>query len=162
MVESELSYLVSETPDLSDAPHKDIEQHYLSEGDEPLRLRRAGGTFELTKKLTLSADDLSRKEEITIPLTRDEHSMLSPLAKRSLTKTRYYLPLPGGLTAELDVFKGDLEGLVMVEVEFKTETERAGFRPPAWFGRDVSQEAWSANSWLAGKSYEDVEPHLKG
>lgn len=162
MVENELSFLVKKTPQLVGRPHKDIAQHYLSDGDEPLRLRRAGGTFELTKKLTLDASDLSRKEEINIPLERDEYYMLLPLAKRGLVKTRYYLRLDDGHTAELDVFKGPLEGLAMVEVEFADEAARTAFVPPAWFGRDVSQEAWSSNSSLAGKTWYDVRPYAAG
>ncbi len=162
MVENELSFLITKLPKLSGIPRKEIEQHYLSEGTEPLRLRRAGGTFELTKKLTLDAGDLSRKEEITIPLERAEYFMLLPLARRSLAKTRYYLPLPGGRAAELDVFKGPLDGLIMVEVEFSDDAARAAFVPPDWFGRDVSQEAWSSNAALAGKTYFDVRPHALG
>ena len=162
MVENELSFLVKKTPQLIGVPHKEIEQHYLSDGEEPLRLRRAGGTFELTKKLTLDAGDLSRKEEITIPLERDEYYMLLPLAKRGLTKVRYYLRLDGGHTAELDVFKGSLEGLAMVEVEFANDASRAAFTPPDWFGRDVSQEAWSSNANLAGKTWYDVRPLASG
>lgn len=162
MVENELSFLVKKMPALVGKPHKEIEQHYLSDGAEPLRLRRAGGTFELTKKLTLDGGDLSRKEEITVPLERDEYFMLLPLAKRGLTKTRYYVRLEDGNTAELDVFKGPLEGLVMVEVEFESDERRAAFVPPAWFGRDVSQEAWSSNANLAGKTWYDVRPLASG
>ena len=93
-------------------------------------------------------------------LNADEYARLRPLAERTLTKTRSYLPLPGGLRAELDVFHGPLEGLAMVEVEFPDEAARAAFVPPPWFGRDVSQESWSANSWLAGKSLADVKDKL--
>lgn len=161
MIENELSFLVKRMPDLAGIPGKDIEQHYLSEGEEPLRIRRSGGTYELTKKLNVAGDDLSRREEITVPLDREEYYLLLPLAKRGLTKTRHYLRLDGNLTAELDVFHGPLEGLAMVEVEFPDEAARAAFVPPRWFGRDVSQEAWSSNSSLAGKSYAAVKKHLE-
>lgn len=160
MLENELSYLVKELPDLDGAARKDIEQHYLSDGPSPLRLRRIADGFELTKKLDLDPADMSRKEEITIPLTAAEFGRFRPLAVRGLTKTRYYLPLPTGLTAEIDVFHGALEGLVMVEVEFPDEASRRSFAPPPWFGRDVSQADWSANSWLAGKSLADVREFL--
>lgn len=160
MIENELSYLVTRLPDLSSLKKKRIEQHYLSEGREPLRIRNADGTHELTKKLTMEDDDLSRVEEITIPLTPDEFAMLLPHAKRSIAKTRHYVPLDGGLTAEIDVFDGPLAGLTMVEVEFPDEQSRAAFVPPDWFGRDVSQEVWSVNSWLAGKTFADVSPNL--
>ena len=160
MLENELSFLVRELPDLSEAARKDIEQHYLSSGPSPLRLRRIAGGFELTKKLDVDPADMSRKEELTIPLSEEEFNKLRPLSVRGLAKTRYYLPLPSGLKAEIDVFRGSLEGLVMVEVEFPDEASRRAFVPPSWFGRDVSQERWSANSWLAGKSLADVKKFL--
>jgi len=160
MLENELSFLIRELPDLKEAVVKEIEQHYLSEGPEPLRLRRIGPRFELTKKIKVAPGDMTRQEEINIPLTDGEFKRLRPLALRSLDKTRYYLPLPGGLTAEIDVFRGPLDGLAMVEVEFTDDAARAAFVPPPWFGRDVSQEEWSANSWLAGKSFDDVRRRL--
>jgi len=160
MLENELSFLVRRLPDLEGAVKKEIEQHYLSAGPSPLRLRRIGGGFELTKKIDLDAGDMTRKEEITVPLTAEEFRLLRPLAVRGLAKTRHYLPLPGGLKAEIDAFHGPLEGLLMVEVEFPDEASRAAFAPPDWFGRDVSQENWSANSWLAGRTMADVNKFL--
>ena len=160
MIESELSFLIKELPELSRLEHKNIEQHYLSDGPEPLRTRRIGGRFELTKKLDITPGDLSRKEELNIPLTEEEFMDVCRLSRRSLTKTRYYLPLPGGLTAEVDVFRGPLEGLAMVEVEFADEAARNAFVPPAWFGRDVTQENWSANSFLAGRSIDDIRKFI--
>ncbi len=160
MLENELSFLVRELPDLDRTARKEIEQFYLSSGPAPLRLRRIADAFELTKKLDVDPADMSRKEELTIPLNEEEFSKLRPLAVRGLAKTRHYLPLAGGLQAEIDVFRGGLEGLVMVEVEFPDEASRQTFAPPPWFGRDVSQEAWSANSWLAGKALSDVKKFL--
>lgn len=160
MIENELSFLVKAMPELSGAEKKEIEQHYLVAGSN-LRLRACGGRYEMTKKFRVDADDDSRKEEVTIPLSEQEYSLFLPLAHRSLSKTRWLLPLADGLTAELDVFHGPLEGLATVEVEFTDEDARASFVPPDWFGRDVSQEEWSGNSWLAGKVFQDVEPFLK-
>jgi len=160
MIESELSFLVKDLPDLRRLEHKSVEQHYLSDGPEPLRTRRIGGRFELTKKLDISPGDLSRKEEINIPLTEEEFTDLRRLSRRSLTKTRYYLPLSGGLTAEIDVFHGPLDGLAMVEVEFADEAARDAFEPPPWFGRDVTQEDWSANSFLAGRSIDEIRKFI--
>lgn len=160
MIENERSFLVAKMPKLDGIVRKEISQHYLSDGEESLRLRKAGGTYELTKKRTVDPDDLSRKEELTIPLEREEYHLLAPLAKRGLEKTRYYLRLADGLTAELDVFSGPLKGLAMVEVEFPNEKVRAAFVPPDWFGRDISQEAWSSNASLAGKTFRQIAAHV--
>ena len=160
MLENERSFLITVMPDVSGAPMKEIAQHYLSDTKEPLRLRAANGKFELTKKLTIDPTDRSRREEINVPLTEDEYRRLLPLAVRGLTKCRYHFPLPGGLTAELDVFLGALEGFTKVEVEFPDDATRAAFQPPNWFGRDITQEFWSGNSWLAGKTFADVQRYL--
>lgn len=159
-IENELSFLVRTLPDLAGIPSAEIEQHYLDDGSAPLRLRRKNGEYELTRKLDVAPGDLSRKDERNLPLTERQFLALKKLSRRHLAKTRHYLPLPGGLTAELDVFHGPLEGLTMVEVEFPDEKARAGFVPPAWFGRDVSQEIWSANSFLAGKTFADIRGYL--
>lgn len=159
MIENELSWLVKEMPDLTDAKKKEIEQHYLSPGPDPLRIRATDATaFEITKKMTVDPMDPTRKDEINIPLTADEFAQLKTLSKRSLTKTRYALPLEGGLVTELDVFHGPLEGFVKVEVEFPDEAARAAFVPPAWFGRDISAEKWAKNSRLADLTYAELLP----
>lgn len=160
MIENELVFLVASMPDVTGAKSKEIAQHYLVD-ESNLRIRAAGGEYELTKKIKLSADDGTRKEEINIPLTEPEYRELLSLAKRGLTKTRYYLPIDDGLTAELNVYHGTLVGLLMAEVEFPSDEARASFVPPSWFGRDVSDEDWSSNSHLAGKTFAEVQRHLR-
>jgi CYTH domain-containing protein len=161
MLENELSFLVKRLPDLDCLKRADIRQDYLSNGPEPLRLRRIGDRFELTKKLDTDPGDMTRKEELTIPLTESEYREILPLSKRGLLKTRYYCPLPGGLIAEIDVFSRPLTGLVMVEVEFPDESSRNAFVPPDWFGRDISQEEWATNSWLAGRTFEEISRFIR-
>ena len=115
----------------------------------------------MTQKMEAVPGDASRKIEHNIMVDKRIYDALRPLSLRSLEKTRYYLDLPDGLTAELDVFHGNLEGLAMVEVEFPDEDSRSAFKAPDWFGRDVSQEEWSSNSYLAGKKFHDIESCLK-
>ena len=54
-----------------------------------------------------------------------------------------------GRTIELDVYAGDLDGLVVAEVEFESEQESADFHPPAWLGREVTGDERYANRRLA-------------
>jgi len=161
-IESELSFLVRYMPDLAGAKFEAIEQAYLNDDPEPLRLRRKGDKYVLTQKIRVKADDFSRKEERELELDRKSYLALQPVFKRSLSKTRYYLPLTDGLVAEIDVFHGELKGLIMVEVEFTDEEVREKFVPPPWFGRDVSQEEWSSNAFPAGKTFEEIEHFVKG
>lgn len=79
------------------------------------------------------------------------------MVERYLEKTRYYINLEDNLVAELDIFKGSLEGLFFVEVEFSSAEEMLNFKKPDWFGEDITQEDFSANSFLAGKTFKEVK-----
>ena len=54
-----------------------------------------------------------------------------------------------GLTAELDIFHGMHNGLILVEVEFPSVEVADAFVAPAWFGEDVSADPRYRNSYLA-------------
>ena len=47
-----------------------------------------------------------------------------------MVKTRYLVPLGGGLTAEVDVYEGELDGLLTAEVEFADEAAAHAFDRP--------------------------------
>ena len=156
MLENELTFLVKKLPeDLEKYPKKEIKQGYYSDMPSPLRIRDEDGKFTLVKKLKIKEEDCSRFDETELIIKKEEFERLWPLCKKSLSKTRYYYPI-GNLTAEIDVFHGRLEGLNMVEVEFSTEEDRERFVPPDWFGSDITQENWAANSILSEMSHEEV------
>jgi CYTH domain-containing protein len=66
-----------------------------------------------------------------------------------VVKTRYLVPVGDGLTAEVDVYEGDLGGLVTAEVEFPSEEASSAFDPPGWLGREVTGDPRYANRTLA-------------
>ena len=71
------------------------------------------------------------------------------VVKEPIVKTRYYIPLENGLTAELDVFRDILTGLIIIEVEFESDEEAASFIPPVWFGdKEITGNRGYANSTL--------------
>jgi CYTH domain-containing protein len=162
MLEIEKTFLIKEIPkDLSSYLSCQIKQGYISSSPSPLRIRQKGDKFELTKKIPLKDGDYSSNEEINIPLTEYEFDKLWPLVEKSLEKTRYLIPLDNNLTAEMDIFHGDLEGVYFVEVEFPSEDQMKLFKTPDWFGKDVTQENFSANSFLAGKNFLEVKKYFK-
>jgi len=67
---------------------------------------------------------------------------------RVVLKTRYFIPLDA-LTVELDVYEGDLDGLVTAEVEFPDEASALAFDAPDWLGRDVTEDPRYGNRVLA-------------
>jgi len=157
MIEREKKFLVSNIPNLTGFRHSTIKQGYISAPPSPLRIRQKDDQFELTKKLSLKEGNYSSAEEINLPLTESEFKKLWPLVENSLEKIRYYIGLEDGHIAELDIFDGPLKGLFLVEVEFASEAKMNSFQPPAWFGREVTGDAFSANSFLAGKTFEEIK-----
>ena len=66
-------------------------------------------------------------------------------------KTRWLVPLPGGLTCEVDEFMGLNAGLVMAEVELESETQV--FVKPAFLGEEVTHDRRYFNSYLSQHPY---------
>ena len=147
-LEIERKYLVDRLPaDLSSYPHKQIAQGYLCTAPV-VRIRRSDDDYYLTYK----GDGLMVREEYNLPLTKEAYAHLLPKIDGLLiSKTRYLIPLEGGLTAELDVFEKDLSPLVLVEVEFQSTEAANAFVPPAWFGEDVTCDGRYHNSYMSRK-----------
>jgi len=88
------------------------------------------------------------EEEMAIEADRFER--LWPLTEgRRIEKTRYEIPAGDALTIELDVYAGDLDGLVTAEVEFASEDAAEAFAAPSWLGPDVTDDARYKNQRLA-------------
>lgn len=146
-MEIERKYLIKKLPEnLSSYRFCDIEQAYLCT-DPVIRIRRQDDTYLLTYK---SKGMLSR-EEYNLPLTQDAYEHLKTKADGTvITKRRFLLPLPNGLTAELDLFSGAFEGLILAEVEFPDLNTANSFTPPDWFAEDVTFRPEYHNSYLSG------------
>lgn len=150
-MEIERKYLVRQLPpSLEHYEHVEIEQGYLATSPT-LRIRKAGDAYILTVKekvRTSSSAIHNREEEFSM-------SMAAYIRLRAkcegclVVKTRYLIPLPDGLVAELDVFHGRNEGLLLVEVEFPDTLAADNFKKPDWFGDDVSADKRYRNTYLA-------------
>ena len=161
--EFELTYLIKELPlGVKDSPHKEILDIYIPAHAEHtiLRIRKSGDTYEITKKQPAHGIDSSHQIENTIPLSREEFADLSVMTGKRIEKTRYYYQ-ENSVTYEVDVFKGDLAGLVVVDVEFKSNEQKDRFVPPTWVLADVAQAKFIAGGVLCGKKYIDIQVYLK-
>jgi adenylate cyclase len=145
-VEVERKFLVRDPPDLDGTEADEIEQGYLATGsDGEVRLRHKGDKRLLTAK---RGSGLSR-DEAEVELDRGTFERLWPLTEgRRLHKRRHVIP-HGDLKIEVDVYEGDLEGLVVAEVEFGSEEEARGFEPPEWIGEEVTGDDRYLNETLA-------------
>ena len=158
MIEIEKTFLIKNLPqNLSDYKFVKIKQGYLSPSPSPLRIRQKDNYFEITKKIPLKQGDYSSVEEINIPLTEFEFQKLWNLTDRHLEKTRYFIPLSDGLIGELDIFENDLQGLYFIEIEFSSKEQMDSFVAPDWFGKDITQDDFSTNSFLAGKNFNQIK-----
>jgi CYTH domain-containing protein len=54
-----------------------------------------------------------------------------------------------GLKFEVDIYRGDLEGLMVAEIEFPSEEEANAFDPPGWLGDEVTGDHRYLNETLA-------------
>ena len=110
----------------------EIEQGYLAIGsDGEVRLRRKGERLLLTAK---RGSGISR-DEAEVELDREAFERLWPLTEgRRLQKRRHVIP-HGDLRIEVDVYEGELEGLVVAEIEFSSEDEAGPSSRPTGSGR---------------------------
>jgi adenylate cyclase len=145
--EIERKFLVGSRPErLDEAPSEEIEQGYLAlEPEVEVRVRRIGPNHRLTVK---NGHGLSRGE-VEIELSTAQFEALWPLTEgRRVSKVRHRLE-GGARTIEIDVYRGDHDGLIVAEIEFATIAESERFEPPVWLGPEVTGEERWANRSLA-------------
>ena len=164
-IEQELTYLAAALPtEINAATPTRLKDIYIPETDDihpQLRLRKKGQGYEITKKIPLVEGDASAHTELTISLEENEFVALEGASKRVVEKDRYNVEISGH-PAEVDVFVGELSGLVLIDFEFDDEDSKSKFIAPGICLADVTQEPFIAGGILAGKTYADIEPQLKG
>lgn len=147
-MEIERKFLVTRLPQLDAARTTSIAQGYVAianDGGE-VRVRRRDGACTLTVK---RGSGLARGET-EIELSPEQFAALWPLTEGArVEKVRHELELGPATVAELDVYAGPLDGLVVAEVEFESEAAASRFSPPDWFGAEVTDDDAYKNRRLA-------------
>lgn len=118
----------------------------FSEGNRTLRIRAIDREkARLTIKIGIDGH-LSRHEfEYDVPI-EDAEELLALANGTTITKTRYEVKHARHVW-EIDVYGGTLEGLVIAEVEIKSEKEEPEL--PDWLGREVTGDLRFSNQSLA-------------
>lgn len=147
-IEIERKFLVTALPEnLAWFRHEQIRQGYLvigADGSEA-RLRDRAGAYTMTVK---SKGDLAR-DEWECSISKQQFDTWWPATNgKRIEKTRYSIPYSSALI-ELDVYEGDLTGLVSAEVEFLDKAEASHFIAPDWFGLEVTADKAFKNQSLA-------------
>jgi CYTH domain-containing protein len=146
-MEIERKYLVNEIPeDSAKHAHYRISQGYIiSSVEAEVRVRMKESHFTQSFKRGAGI----AREEVEIELSEAQFNTLWPLTRgRRVEKIRYNMPYQSQMI-ELDIYGGDLQGLVIAEVEFDSKEESESFEPPTWFGREVTFDERYKNKNLA-------------
>lgn len=123
-----------------------IVQGYLSSVPErTVRVRIKGDKGYITIKGIGNVSGASRFEwEKEVPVN-EVNDLLKICEPGVIDKTRY-LVKAGPHTFEVDEFYGENQGLVLAEIELRSESE--AFEKPAWLGQEVTGDTRYYNSML--------------
>jgi adenylate cyclase len=144
--EIERKFLVNGDFKKSAAQLLSIKQGYLSSDRErTVRVRIQGEKGFLTIKGIPDESGIGRFEwekEITLSDAKDLLKLCEP---GIIHKTRYLIPA-GEYTFEVDEFHGDNNGLIIAEIELRSESD--SFPRPDWLGKEVTGDLRYYNSML--------------
>ncbi len=165
-VERERRFLLRELPaglKLSDA-HTQITDNYITGTRLRLRKVRVPETNEWTLKLTQkhapAPPDFSRTLITNIYLNQYEYEVLSVFEGNELRKNRYPYEHEGRKYS-IDVFLGDLRGLILTETDFETDAEMDNFTPPPFAHADVTRDETFTGARLVELTADDLRGELK-
>jgi CYTH domain-containing protein len=164
-VERERRYLVSDLPEgLTRAdPHLQITDNYIT--GTRLRLRKVREprtnkwTVKFTQKFAPDPEDLSRTIITNTYLNALEAETLSVFNSNEIRKNRYYFEFEGRRFS-VDMFLGDLFGLVLAEVGFDSDEELESFTKPPFALADVTQDPVFAGGSLSQSTFAEVRQHI--
>ena len=146
--EIERKFLIKRLPvKILRSRHFSIAQGYLvnEARGRHVRLRKKGKSAFLTFKVGRGPS----REEREIRLSPAQFALLWPATRgRRLRKTRYEIPWKK-LKIEVDMYHGRNHGLMVAEVEFPNHARCREFKPPRWFGREITGEKRYSNVRLA-------------
>ena len=165
LIERERRYLLQDLPEglARTDPHVQITDNYIT--GTRLRIRKVRDpqtnkwTVKFTQKFPIQPNDLSRTLITNIYLNAIEAETLSVFNSNEIRKNRYYFNYDGKKFS-VDMFLGDLFGLVLAEVSFETDEELINFPKPDFALAEVTnQEAFSGGR-LAELTFTDVRAEI--
>ncbi len=164
-VERERRYLLRELPpnlELTDE-HAQITDNYIT--GTRLRLRKSRWvptnewTLKLTQKHAPQPPDFSRTLITSIFLNEYEYEVFSIFEGNELRKNRYPYEHEGRKYS-VDVFLGDLRGLILSETDFDTDEEMDDFPVPPFAAIDVSRDETFTGGSLAYLTSTEIREAL--
>jgi len=164
-IERERRYLLQDLPEgLSRADHHlQITDNYITGTRLRLRKVRDPQTNEwvvkFTQKFAPDANDLSRTVITNTYLNAIEAETLAIFNANEIRKNRYKFEF-AGRQFSIDMFLGDLFGLVLAEVSFDTDEELDNFPLPPFALADVTNNEIFTGGKLSQLTFADVTDEI--
>ena len=154
--------------------HLQIFDNYIE--DTRLRIRSMRSpetknwTFILQQRFAVN-EELSHWKIAEIYLSEAEHAIFEPFEGREIKKNervesnevrknRYFLDLDGRQIS-VDLYLGDLWGLIIAKAEFETENDLIDFEIPKIAVFEVTNDPFFIGGNLVGKGFADVQEKFK-
>jgi CYTH domain-containing protein len=160
-LERERKFLLDGLPEgLTPAsPHVQITDNYLT--GTRLRLRKIRDprtnqwTLKLTQKFAANKLDLSRTIITNVYLNAAEYNTLAVFEANEIRKNRYRFEYEGRQYG-IDLFLGDLLGLILAEIDFETDQELEQFARPAFAFAEVTNSELFTGARLVDLTFADI------
>jgi len=164
-VERERRFLLADLPEgLTRAdPHLQLTDNYIT--GTRLRLRKVRDprtnkwVVKFTQKFAPNPADLSRTIITNTYLNALEAETLSVFNSNEIRKNRYRFEFEGREFG-VDMFLGDLFGLVLAEVSFETDEELDSFEKPPFAIGDVTNDPVFTGGSLCELTFTEVKQHI--
>jgi CYTH domain-containing protein len=165
-VERERRYLLQDLPEgLRRADHHlQITDNYIT--GTRLRLRKVRDprtnkwVVKFTQKVAPNPEDLSRTIITNTYLNAIEAETLSVFEANEIRKNRYPFEFEGRRFS-VDMFLGDLFGLVLAEVSFETDEEMESFLKPPFAIAEVTNNEIFSGGRLSELTFEDIRKEVE-
>lgn len=160
-IERERRYLLQDLPEgLTRADHHlQITDNYIT--GTRLRIRKVRDPktnkwiVKFTQKFAPNPEDLSRTIITNIYLNAIEAEMLAVFEANEIRKNRYPFEFEGRHFS-IDMFLGDLFGLVLAEAGFDTDEDLDSFTLPPFALADVTNNEIFSGGRLSELTFEDI------
>jgi CYTH domain-containing protein len=165
-VERERRYLLPDLPEglTRASPHVQITDNYVT--GTRLRLRKVREpqtnkwTVKLTQKFAPDSQDSSRTIITNIYLNALEAEVFGMFQENEIRKNRYPFEFDGRKFS-IDMFLGELFGLVLAEVSFETDDELNSYPQPPFAVAEVTKNELFTGGKLSELTFADIREEIR-
>lgn len=166
LIERERRYLLEDLPEglTRASPHVQITDNYIT--GTRLRIRKVREprlnkwVVKFTQKFAPEETDLSHTIITNLYLNAQEAEVLSVFEANEIRKNRYKFDYEGH-TLGIDMFLGDLFGLVLAEVNFEDDEQMSNFEMPGFALAEVTNNPLFTGGRLSELTFADLREEIQ-